>query len=1044
QRGTVDLPARPGIVESIIGVPREPSQELPPPTWTAPVQERTGFRGLTSPGVTPATVPPGTFPPAVEPALPGGTQTAQTQPLPKTAEPGLVNLPPTAPPVEPTPPAQPGVPPTIPPTIPAIPPALPRSRPREEQKQEAKGDQRDSVQNQGKYTSDPNRGPIGPDQPNVVQNQGSAQFRTQTINSSLNGILDKAAEAAGVQVSVFSGGQMGKGEKGSAGHRTGSIRHDHGNAADVQLFDRATGRLLDFTKPGDKAQMQAFVREAARLGATGQGAAANYMGTTSIHVGFGGTNFWGAKGGGAPNADLRSAWAEGVQSRGERGEPGARTRGQRAEARQAQQAGRTTAARGRSGRQGRATQSFSSRAQQSQSRSAAEANARATYGPADGLTNYGPQDRGNRDIPASLRYNNPGAAMANRFSAQFGMTDYNSNMDRTGRNSIAGYPTQVHGLANNIALAMNSYVGKSISNAMRTWSGANRSVVGPGYPVSTKGVLTQDMVLDPAFWNAMVGSESGRGGGLTTDQINEAIAMYQAGSAEAWEMANPNSQTTIAANAFRDAARASGTLGRDWASTQLGGRGERGGRQGGGFNYGVSQSQLARTLDAERQAQTAPATQETEPATVAVPHARGGLVQTYADGGDVEPETLADGTPLPRPRPRPMQVQPDRDYRSLLTARPQSEAQTWSQREVPSGRWQDYQSENLTPEEYPRTGLPPPEFSNYEKLFRERYPRTQGAPRQPAPPKEVVYARGGLVEMPGVPAALGNAFDNVGYSRPGEVNPPMPDTGDQQPPPAASPPQSPFPTFGAMAQGGLVDMPGYYEGGGDILGADDMGQYGNQARAQGQAMTRAYDPEDLAKPFGYAKGGGLDSSSMRALGLQSHFTGVNVRPELALSKPDSPGVHLINSSVPGRTDRLPMRARTGSFILPADVVSGLGQGNTSAGAKMWGQTLAHAIGPMGISTAIKTRAMRAPSLRMPSPTVRQAKMPGFKFQEGGEVEDEFTPIITAGGEAVVDPEIVEALGGGDAELGKRMLTDSVKSVRKQVIAHLRSLPGPVQ
>ena len=41
---------------------------------------------------------------------------------------------------------------------------------------------------------------------------------------------------------------------------------------------------------------------------------------------------------------------------------------------------------------------------------------------------------------------------------------------------------------------------------------------------------------------------------------------------------------------------------------------------------------------------------------------------------------------------------------------------------------------------------------------------------------------------------------------------------------------------------------------------------------------------------------------------------------------------LIHSSVPGRTDKLNMSVPSDSYILPADVVSALGEGNTFAGA----------------------------------------------------------------------------------------------------------------
>ena len=40
----------------------------------------------------------------------------------------------------------------------------------------------------------------------------------------------------------------------------------------------------------------------------------------------------------------------------------------------------------------------------------------------------------------------------------------------------------------------------------------------------------------------------------------------------------------------------------------------------------------------------------------------------------------------------------------------------------------------------------------------------------------------------------------------------------------------------------------------------------------------------------------------------------------------------IPSPVAGRTDHLPMHVSSGSYVLPADIVSALGDGNTDAGA----------------------------------------------------------------------------------------------------------------
>lgn len=65
---------------------------------------------------------------------------------------------------------------------------------------------------------------------------------------------------------------------------------------------------------------------------------------------------------------------------------------------------------------------------------------------------------------------------------------------------------------------------------------------------------------------------------------------------------------------------------------------------------------------------------------------------------------------------------------------------------------------------------------------------------------------------------------------------------------------------------------------------------------------------------------------------------------------------LFHSDVAGRTDRLPRTVPADSFVFPADVVSGLGQGNTLAGAKIldgiFGKPRLAAGGPTGNSSVI--------------------------------------------------------------------------------------------
>lgn len=82
-------------------------------------------------------------------------------------------------------------------------------------------------------------------------------------------------------------------------------------------------------------------------------------------------------------------------------------------------------------------------------------------------------------------------------------------------------------------------------------------------------------------------------------------------------------------------------------------------------------------------------------------------------------------------------------------------------------------------------------------------------------------------------------------------------------------------------------------------------------------------------------------------------------------KHDSKGTNfhggLIDSHVHGRTDEIPLNIPAGSYVLPADIVSALGQGNTVAGAKAVQEILsdapygAHGAGAYGSSIQPETR-----------------------------------------------------------------------------------------
>lgn len=108
----------------------------------------------------------------------------------------------------------------------------------------------------------------------------------------------------GITMEVFSGGQPGKDEGGA---RVGSVRHDHGGAADAFFYK--DGRKLDWANKEDLPVFQEIVRQGKANGVSGFGAGPGYMQAGSMHIGGGNPGVWGAGGKGDNAPDwLKSAY----------------------------------------------------------------------------------------------------------------------------------------------------------------------------------------------------------------------------------------------------------------------------------------------------------------------------------------------------------------------------------------------------------------------------------------------------------------------------------------------------------------------------------------------------------------------------------------------------------------------------------------------------------------------------------------------------------------------------------------------------------------
>lgn len=124
-------------------------------------------------------------------------------------------------------------------------------------------------------------------------------------------------------------------------------------------------------------------------------------------------------------------------------------------------------------------------------------------------------------------------------------------------------------------------------------------------------------------------------------------------------------------------------------------------------------------------------------------------------------------------------------------------------------------------------------------------------------------------------------------------------------------------------------------------------------------------------------------------------------------------------STGGRADKIPGMARAGSHVIPADIVSHMGQGNSNAGLRTLEKMFT--TGPYGMSLRGSANAR--------------------KLASGGGVESDI-PVMLSDGEYVVDPEVVTAIGNGDLSAGHDALDQWIMHERQNAIRTLSSLPPP--
>jgi hypothetical protein len=155
-------------------------------------------------------------------------------------------------------------------------------------------------------------------------------------------------------------------------------------------------------------------------------------------------------------------------------------------------------------------------------------------------------------------------------------------------------------------------------------------------------------------------------------------------------------------------------------------------------------------------------------------------------------------------------------------------------------------------------------------------------------------------------------------------------------------------------------------------------------------------------------------------GFDPHLT--SLKPPRAPHK-----IHVgpIHSPVAGRTDHLPMHVASGSYVIPADIISAMGEGNTMAGFK------------------VAKNIFSTPFYGSGTPYGEQGMPYGASAPhkaEGGETD--VVPIVAAGGEYVIHPRDVLRIGHGSMDDGHKILDAFVNRFRAKTVKTLKNLPGP--
>lgn len=255
---------------------------------------------------------------------------------------------------------------------------------------------------------------------------------------------------------------------------------------------------------------------------------------------------------------------------------------------------------------------------------------------------------------------------------------------------------------------------------------------------------------------------------------------------------------------------------------------------------------------------------------------------------------------------------------------------------------------------------------------------------------------------------------------------------------------------------------------------ETLARLGGPSSQQGAIVARVLQQKQMQpQPSQFKRGGGMAKRDAGGMMSSSQSSPWWTRSEARGAETSGGG--FLHGTSGGRADKVETSAPGGSYVLPADIIAGLGEGNGLAGARVTQEQLS--TGPRGIPLPRAGGGRGSPH---PPAPIREAKggtipiYPEQRRASGGVNGQSETPVLLSHGEFVCTPDECVRIGRGlhkfflspagdkilradrmkglleamdhdaDRKRGHRILDAFVLHKRGEQVKKIASLPPPVK